>query len=323
MKQNKLMLILLMTGVLALMIPTSAPFAMADEKTTCNGTLADTTVGDVEIPTGADCTLTNVIVLGNVEGKEAPNSLTITFSEIHGKVQLKGATGSILITDNRIADDHIVDRIKISDSNIAVPEDDSKVSIIIERNWILEGNITLEKNKVEGKINIKNNRLEVGNIKLNENDCKDAPDPTTGTITVQNNKVREGNVQLIKNTATWFRVSLNDFTDRAGVAGNVVVQENIATDVTRFGTGIEVNGNGGSDPLNIEVKKNTVMRDDADMQVNNNEADGNIKVESNTVGGNIQVNGNEAIGKITVKKNSAETGTLSCTGNVPTAKQCT
>jgi len=176
---------------------------------------------------------------------------------------------------------------------------------------------------VEGKINIKNNRLEVGNIKLNSNGDSDSPDPKLGTITVQNNKIREGNVQLINNIATWFRVSLNDFTDRAGVAGNVVVQENIATDVTQFGTGIEVNGNGGSDPLNLEVKKNTVMRDDADMQVNNNEADGNIKVESNTVGGNIQVNGNEAIGKITVKKNTAETGTLSCTGNVPTAKHCT
>lgn len=291
MKQNKLMLMLLMTGILALMIPTSAPFAMAKGTTTCDDVFdpiaaGSTIVGNVEIPTGADCTLDNVIVLGNVKGEKAPKSVKITNSEINGNVKLKGATGTIIITLNRIDDDKIVDSIKISESNISEFVGITKISIMLEKNLIIHGNIHLTKNKAEGSITAKNNRLEDGNIKLVVNG-------PMFSIQVNNNKLEDGNVQVFENIATWFRVNENDFdTDGGDDPGNLQVEDNIATGATNFGTGIEVNGNGSTNPAKIQVKNNMVMREDADMQVNNNEADGNIRVESNTVGRNFQVNGN-------------------------------
>jgi len=107
MKQNKLMIILLMTAILAMMIPTSAPFATANAEFNCasfpggiiNGVVV---AGDLIIDSGDSCLINNSTIEGEVkaddiQNDEGPVSVTITGSTIEGNVQIKGATGDITI----------------------------------------------------------------------------------------------------------------------------------------------------------------------------------------------------------------------------------
>jgi hypothetical protein len=83
---------LALVGLLGFAVP-----ALAD--TTCTGALANTTIIDnVIVPAGASCTLTSVIVRGNVQVQPGAAALTVNGAYILGNVQSQGA--AVTLTNN-------------------------------------------------------------------------------------------------------------------------------------------------------------------------------------------------------------------------------
>lgn len=108
-----------------------APDAAAADRT-CRSSFTDTTVnGNVNVPIGATCTLTRVIVkgdikvargatlvthdgrvTGNVQGENAPRAITLNRTIISGNVQTKNAAGQVYLNRARVTGDVQAERNK-------------------------------------------------------------------------------------------------------------------------------------------------------------------------------------------------------------------
>ena len=264
---------LLMTGILAMMILTSAPFAMAGGEFICddkiiNGTgLSGYEGGDVVIPSEKSCIIKDVTITGEVKGDDiqndkGPTFVTITNSTIEGDVQIKGANGTINISHNTMT---IFKNIQISESALKTGE--PIPNIIVENNTLIHGNIQIEKNMVIGDINVTDNTLDHGNIQLKENVDPDSVDAVTSNINVNDNKLGHGNIQVEK--------------------------ENVSGDIIINGYTMLTEGD-------VQIVENKA----ADMTVNGNTLSGELKVEKNTTSSSITVAGNTGCEKSEIKDNS-------------------
>ena len=296
MKQNNFTLMLLMTGILAMMILTSAPFAMANEEFICddkiiNGTgLSGYASGDVVIPSEKSCIIMDVTITGEVKGDDiqddkGPTFVTITNSTIEGDVQIKGANGTINISNNTMT---IFKNIQISESALKTGE--AIPNIIVENNTLIHGNIQIEKNLVSGDINVTDNTLDHGNIQLKENVNPDNEvDRLTENINVNFNELGHGNIQLEKERVNG---DINVKNNTMLTEGDVQLKTNDA--------GGDINVNGNLLPKgDIEVAEHKA---DGDITVNENSLTGELKIEKNTYS-SLTVEGNSDFEKIECKDN--------------------
>lgn len=92
-----------LAGALAVLASLAvAPAAMAaDEPTVCTGTLSNKVLGDVVVEYGESCTLSRVVVLGNIEGGSYANAIVIDRSTVSGDVSAPLAD-SLTITGSAI-----------------------------------------------------------------------------------------------------------------------------------------------------------------------------------------------------------------------------
>ncbi len=212
------------TSILALtagsLIATALPADAADR--TCRGTIANTTIsGNVEVPSGASCTLDNVAVrgdfklgtgssvriygkgvFGNVQGESAPGNIVIHNTRIYGDVQTKGAR-SVKITRARVNGNVQAerDRLQLYVANSAIGGDvQTKYMPLRIESTSVGGNIQHEegrnsfiaRNRVTGDVQVFKNRLTQrvsfntigGNLQCKEN----SPAPVGGSNTVSGSK---------------------------------------------------------------------------------------------------------------------------------------
>jgi len=310
--KNKLTLMLLMTGILAMMIPASAPFAMANGGYICDdlallnpGMTGYSGSGDVIIPSTKSCTIIGEDVFGEVKADDIQNgfgpvSVIIEDSKIRGNVQIKGATGTIRIIEVDM-DSKIRANLQISESNV----DD----ITVENTFFKHGNIQIEKNIVSGDIKVNDNYLKHGNIQLKENVDNDGVAPiVTENIEVKRNTLVHGNIQLEK------EIVKGDIK----VNGNMLLSEGDVQLKTNQADGVvEVNSNTlakGS----IEVAEIVDPVDPADslnITVMGNELTKELKVEKNR-SVDLTVTGNTGCEKSEFKDNVVS-GTSTTAPNCP------
>lgn len=164
-----------------LRVPAALSFALVAGavhagSTTCDGSLSGT-FGNIVVPAGGGCLLTDSIVNGNI-AVQAGAILMIDFTmvngnisatdpqvvrlqhrvDVHGNVSITGASGFLDIAPVAICGVHIDGNLKIADSAIAIlvggvacgPLDGSNV---------VSGNVTIEDNDVANAFYVQNNTI--------------------------------------------------------------------------------------------------------------------------------------------------------------------
>ena len=233
------------------------PIAFADDdeddETSCSGTLASGTYGDVSVEEGKSCTVAaGTIINGDFEADE-PVDITIRGSSvitINGNVVIEGATGAVKIEKSVIGGN-----VEIKDST------DIDADIFVKNN-IIGGDIQIENNKADD-IEVLKNTLS-SNIKVQENTVDD-------DIKINNNEM-SGNIEVQDNTAD--DIDLRD----NGKLGNK--PDTIKVDENAIVNDIELKRNKVVDK--IEIEENSVG-DDLICEDNDPAPTG----EDNTVGGSV------------------------------------
>jgi hypothetical protein len=158
------------------------PAALADE-TLCRGTIGATTVDNVKVPEDATCTLegtivkgtvkvkrnavlmaVDVLVFGNVQGKEASNVVVRGLSSVGGNVQVVHG-GRSKVANSLIRGDILFDE---------------QVGRVAVKNSLIGGDVQAFQN--DGGVVIQSNLIG-GNLQCKANQ----PDPTGGGNTVDGN----------------------------------------------------------------------------------------------------------------------------------------
>ena len=280
MTQNKLTLMLLMTGILAMMIPTSAPFAMANGGFICDdsmGGMAAYVSGDVFVPAGKLCFITGTTVTGSVtvEGQVFITGTATVTESVTGE----GAS-FIIIRDSTIGKD------------VEGKEVDSVVTTVISITNSRIGNDV--KNKGGGTITISTGSHIGENVQSEEAGAVRIFDShiggsiqiskSTGAIDIQRNNIGTifGNVQIIEHDRGFIRIISNIMPD-----GNIQIEK------SKRLTSIFVDNN-DIEHGNIQLVEDQANRiivnfnelDDGDVQIFKN--DGRFFVFLNDMGGKLQ-----------------------------------
>jgi len=298
-------LLMAVTVLMAVALP--LPFASADE-TLCNGDLPALAepYDTVKVESGDSCDVLDDVVINGSFLADGADVITIAVGPggeritIGGDIIIKGSTGDTSIQRVDVGGD-----VKI----------ENQEGGLIRANMLLMGGSNIDvKNNVAVFITVQNDRFSSGGNILVEDNTSTSHSTAGGfdfgmrvrnngdggslnpdNITVKNNRMTleagtdllvtgnkaDGNIEVEKNMATRDIVVGNNefFADEGDNGGNLTVKENEADN------DILVEDNGGSNPTDIQVEKNTANKDGVDggvVDVTGNTANEKIQCKDNT-----------------------------------------
>jgi len=150
---------LLAVPLVGLATPAQADHRIENDRNfVCTGTVNHTTFqGNVVIPDGASCTITNSTILGNVRTEGAPVMVRIINTDVRLNIHVRNVTGSVTIGDKDCLIDPEVGRnLMVSNSrNVAICE------MSVGNNLVLRNNT--------GRIMVRDN-VACDNIRVVDND---------------------------------------------------------------------------------------------------------------------------------------------------------